>query len=93
MLPSPSAASATAEWEFVQKTHWLKRETTAAKVSVTIKRGSKTVKRFAARDRAAGKTYRLKLNVKGLRRGSYKVSIRIVASGKTTSATLTSALI
>ena len=33
MLPLPSAASATAEWEFVQNTHWLKRDTTAANVS------------------------------------------------------------
>ena len=48
-----------------------------AQVTVTVLRGSRVVKRFAARRAAADRTYRLSLPARGLARGDYKV--RLVA--------------
>ena len=66
------------------------RLNTSARVTVTVTRGSKVVKRFAAATRARGKTFRLTLPLKGLRSGDYKVKLSAVAGGKTESSTLTS---
>jgi hypothetical protein len=51
------------------------RVSQTARVAITVRRGSKTVKRFAARSRTGGKTYRLRLGAKGLRRGNYRLTL------------------
>jgi hypothetical protein len=49
---------------------------TAARVGVIVQRGTRTVRRFPARNRAAGRTVRLRLEASGLPRGAYAVTIR-----------------
>ena len=56
-------------------------------MTVTVLRGSRVVKRFAARTAAANRTYRLSLPARGLARGDYKV--RLVASAGTETVTST----
>ena len=46
-----------------------------ARVSVTVTRRGRVVRRFRARTRAAGRTYRLRLSARGRRRGEYHVRI------------------
>ena len=53
---------------------WL-RLNTAARVTVTIRRAGRVVRRFAARDRAAGRTFRLRA------RGGYRVTVRAKPAG------------
>jgi len=45
-------------------------------VEVTVRRGKRAVRRFAARNRAAGRTIRLRLHARGRARGTYRVTIR-----------------
>ena len=47
----------------------------SARVAITVRRGRKTVKCFAAKSYAGGKTYRLRLGAKGLRKGDYKLTL------------------
>jgi hypothetical protein len=56
---------------------------------VTVLRGNRVVKRFAARTAAPNRTQRLSLPARGLARGDYRV--RLVA--RAGSATLTSTLV
>jgi hypothetical protein len=51
------------------------RTARAATVTVTVQRGSKGVKRFAAKRAAANRTVRLSLPAKGLARGDYTVTL------------------
>jgi len=48
----------------------------SARVRVTVRYGSRVVKRYATRSRQANRTYRLRLSQRGLRRGDYSVSVR-----------------
>ena len=60
-----------------------------ARVTVTVLRGTKVVKRFGPTQRRAGVTQRLRLRAKGLARGDYRVRISIpVAGGGTLTSTL-----
>ncbi len=52
------------------------RLNTAARVDVTVKRGARTIRRFAARNRAAGGIILLRLSAGGRPRGAYTVTIR-----------------
>jgi hypothetical protein len=61
-----------------------------ARVAVTVLRGRKVVKRFAARSRAAGR-HTLKLSSRGLGRGTYSVRIDAEAPDATMSSTLAAA--
>jgi hypothetical protein len=51
------------------------RLNTAARVTVTVRRGKRVVRRFAARNRAAGRTIRLRLPARSRPRGAYRVTI------------------
>jgi hypothetical protein len=53
------------------------RLTARGRVTLTISRGRRVVKRFAGGERAAGRTFRFSLRARGLRRGDYRV--RLVA--------------
>jgi hypothetical protein len=48
----------------------------AARVTVTVTRKGKRVKRFKQRSYNAGRTYRLRLGAKGRKRGLYRVTLR-----------------
>ena len=62
---------------------------TPARVTVTVRRGGKTVRRFKARAGVAGRTYRLRL--RSARRGDHVVRLSArLASGRTVRAKLTS---
>jgi hypothetical protein len=63
-----------------------------ARVSVSVLRGKRVVKRFKTRTRTAHRTHRLKLRAAALRRhGDYRVRIRVKAKGrKAVTQTLTS---
>lgn len=61
-----------------------------ARVTVTVQRGEKVVRRFEASDRKALTTHRLRLAARGLRRGEYRVTVTAVTPGRTATATLTS---
>ena len=54
------------------------RVATSSRVSVVVRRGSKVVRRFKTRTRRAHTTHRLRLPAKGLRRGKYRVNVRVV---------------
>jgi hypothetical protein len=60
----------------------------AADVTATVTRGKRTIKRFVDRGRAAGRTYRHVLSLRGLRRGDYRVRIQAAAGDEQVSATL-----
>ena len=62
--------------------------TRAASVAVTVRRGSKVVKRYAAKNVAASKTYRLTFTAKP--RGDYKVTIDVRRTGEHVTQSLTS---
>jgi hypothetical protein len=66
------------------------RVASAARVSVTVTRGSRTVKRFTTTSAKAERTYRLTLGTRGLATGDYRVTLRATRAGKTTRAVLTS---
>jgi hypothetical protein len=57
---------------------WI-RLNTAARVTITIRRGGRVVRRFAARDHSAGRTFRLRAHPKA--RGTYRVTITAKPSG------------
>ena len=58
-----------------------------ARVSVKVLRGSRVVKRFRAKNRAAARTYRLKVPA-GVR-GNYRVRLTAVSGSQRVTATLT----
>ena len=65
------------------------RLTEPASVEVTVRRAGRVVKRFAARPRPAGRTIRLSLSARGLRRGDYQVTLRArTPGGRTVTRTL-----
>jgi hypothetical protein len=53
------------------------RLTARGKVTITVRRGARVVKRFATVERAAGRTFRFSLRARGLPRGVY--SVRLLA--------------
>jgi hypothetical protein len=59
-----------------------------ADVTVTVSRGTRTVRRFVRARQAAGRTYRLSLRAGRLARGDYRVRLRAVRGGRRVSATL-----
>ncbi|HEX8101610.1 MAG TPA: hypothetical protein VF533_03285 [Solirubrobacteraceae bacterium] len=61
-----------------------------AKVTVTISKGSKVVRRYKAKSRKAGKTYRFALPAKRRAKGDYRVRVRAVSAADRVTATLTS---
>ena len=62
----------------------------AARVQVTVtNRRERTVRRYSARNLAAGRTQRLSLPARGLARGDYRVKLSITRGGRTTTQTLT----
>jgi hypothetical protein len=64
------------------------RLTRAADATVTIKRGTKTVKRFVRRNRKASRIQRITLSAARLRRGDYRVLLRAASGDEQVSATL-----
>jgi hypothetical protein len=67
------------------------RVSSPSRVSVSVLRGRRVVKRFRTRTRAARRTHRLRLTPRGLRRGPYRVVLRVRPRGGTPlTATLTS---
>ncbi|CAA9506373.1 MAG: hypothetical protein AVDCRST_MAG30-2221 [uncultured Solirubrobacteraceae bacterium] len=63
----------------------------AARVEVTVtNRFGRTVRRFSARDLAAGRTQRLTLPARGLKRGDYRVKLSVTREGRSKTTTLTS---
>jgi hypothetical protein len=64
------------------------RLTRKARVTITVMRGKRTVKRFVSRSRAAGTTHRLTLPARGLARGDYSVRLHAVSGEDQVSATL-----
>ena len=64
------------------------------RAQVTVMRGRRVVRRFAARQAVALRTYRLSFGARGRSRADYRVVLRVVPSGgKAVRATLTSARI
>ena len=61
-----------------------------AKVTVTVKRGRKVVKRYKAVTRRGDRTHRLRFSQKGRPRGDYKVTLRARRGARTQTRTLTS---
>ncbi|HEV2755653.1 MAG TPA: M28 family peptidase, partial [Actinomycetota bacterium] len=59
-----------------------------ARVSVVVRRGKKVIRRFRARNRSAAVVHRLSLRPRGLRRGTHRVTVTVVAAGRTTRSTL-----
>ena len=64
------------------------RLTSTGDVTVTVTRGRRVVKRFVRRGQAAGRTYRLTLPSRRLRRGDYRVQLRAVSGEDQIAATL-----
>jgi hypothetical protein len=62
----------------------------AGRVRMEVLRGSRIVKRFAATQRAANRTHRLRLSSRGLARGDYRFRLVVVEGGRTVRLTLTS---
>jgi choice-of-anchor B domain-containing protein len=60
----------------------------AARAEVTVLRGAKVVRRFAARDVRARRTMRARLDASKLRRGTYTVRIVLRRGGETVTSTL-----
>ena len=58
------------------------RVTAPARLEVVVSKGSRTIKRFAARSVAANRTFRLRVLARGLSRGDYRVRLT-ATSGKT----------
>ena len=66
------------------------RVSRAARVSVTVKRGGRTVQALPHRTRRrARRTHRLRLPARGLPRGVYRFRLTAVAGGRRVRATLT----
>ena len=65
------------------------RLTARGKVTITVRRGAKVVKRFATVERAAGRTFRFSLSARGLRRGDYTVRFLAQSGENQVSAVLT----
>ena len=66
------------------------RLTGAARVSVTVTRGRKVVKRYEAARRAGGRTYRVALPARGRAAGDYRVRLRATGpDGRRVNAVLT----
>lgn len=63
------------------------RVSAAARVTVTVRRGGKVVRRFADRPSPANRTVRLRVALRGLRRGDY--TVRLEAQGPNSSVTST----
>jgi hypothetical protein len=61
-----------------------------ARVTVTVLRGSRVVKRFGTRSAAANRTYRLSLPARRLARGAHKVRLVARAGSETVTSTLVS---
>ena len=61
-----------------------------ARVSVTVKRGKRVVKRYRTATKAAGRTHRVRFSQKNRPRGDYKVTVRAARGGRTVQRTLTS---
>ncbi|HEX8101411.1 MAG TPA: hypothetical protein VF533_02270 [Solirubrobacteraceae bacterium] len=61
-----------------------------AKVTITISRGSKVVRRYKAVSREAERTYRFTLPAKRRAKGDYRVRVRAVSAATRVTATLTS---
>ena len=59
-----------------------------ARVSVTVLRGRRVVRRFATTTRAARRTHRLSLPSSQLRRGDYRVRVRAVRGARRVTAVL-----
>jgi hypothetical protein len=53
------------------------------RVAVTVRRGGRVVRRFAARDSAPARTYRLRLRSRGLRAGDYVATLVARSGGGT----------
>jgi hypothetical protein len=53
----------------------------AGHVTVTLVRGRKTIKRLAAIEAAAGRTYRVRLPANGLKPGAYRVRMTLSGAG------------
>ena len=53
----------------------------AARVTVTVMRGARTVRRFRTTSDRAGRTYRLRLATEGLRRGDHRIRISVRPPG------------
>jgi len=66
------------------------RLTQAARVTVTVRRGAKVIKRYRTVAREANRTHRLRLGENGRRRGDYRVTVRAVGAGGSQQKTLTS---
>jgi hypothetical protein len=63
-----------------------------ARVTVTVRRGGRVVRRFPARTREAGRTHRLRIPADGLTRGDHRVTLEAVTGeGRRVTATLTAA--
>jgi acyl-homoserine-lactone acylase len=62
-----------------------------ARVSVTVRRGRRVVRRFRTRGRRANRTHTLRLRSRGLRRGRYRVRIVVRVGKRRTSSTLAAA--
>jgi hypothetical protein len=60
----------------------------AARVTVTVTRKGKVVKRFKRKTYRAARTHRLKLGAKGRKRGTYRVTLRAQRPGTVTTSTL-----
>ena len=65
------------------------RVSRAARVSVTVSRAGRTVRRFRTARRRARRTHRLRLPARGLPRGAYRFRITVRAPGRSVAATLT----
>ena len=64
----------------------------ASRVTLSLYRGKKRVKRLASGAKKANKTYRIKVKPKGLRKATYtaRITVRPTAGGKRQSARLSS---
>lgn len=58
------------------------------RVTVTVTRGSRTVRRFAARTVPSARTQRLRLSARGLPVGEYRVRLQVRSGNSTTTSTL-----
>ncbi len=57
---------------------------------MTVLRGSKVVRRFAAQTAEAGRTQRLRFDAEGLPRGDYRVRIEVRRAGEQVASSTTS---
>jgi hypothetical protein len=57
------------------------RLSTRSRVGVKVMRGTRVVKRFRTSVRAPGRTHRLRLSSRGLRRGAYRVVLDVRPEG------------